>query len=94
MPRVSILRRELSTRTVAPGQVDEQVAVTFSTAALPPRTVFLPAGNYRDPTDEELARNALYRRIPKDAAAEEAEKEAIRDEIERAARAALTSYDL
>jgi len=84
MPQVTILRRERSVRSQAPGLAEEVVAVTYSTPAIPPRIVYLPEASYRDATDAELKAQPLYRVVAKDKPAQDAELTTIRQDLERA----------
>jgi len=81
MPKVTILRRELTVHYPAPRQAVEVVAVAFVTDALGVRSVALPVGPYRPASVEELAVNLRYRMVPVDKAAADAEKKAIQDVI-------------
>lgn len=64
MVRITILRRSLQVRPREGGGVHEVVAVTYSTAEVPPRIVELPAVLYREATEEELAKRPRYQMIP------------------------------
>ena len=52
MPEVQILSRSPGQRPGESGVPKPVLAVTYSTAAVPPRTVFIPG---EAPTDEEVA---------------------------------------
>lgn len=94
MVQVTILRRESTVRVVAPGQVRDVVAVTYSSTAVPPRTVDLPPGSYRDASAEELDVNPRYQVMPVGEGAEEAEREAIRQDRERVLAVRPSTFDI
>ena len=94
MPRVTILRRELTVHFPAPRQAEEMVAVTFVTDALGVRTVALPLESYRPATVEELAVNLRYRMHPVDKAAADAERKAIEHAINAEAARPPDSFDV
>ena len=62
-----------------------QVAVTYSTMLIPPRSVLLPLSDYREATDPERVAEFRLRFYPKDKAAAEAELKAIREDMDRVA---------
>lgn len=64
MAPVRIIRRQRSLLYPTPETVEEVVSVTFSTSALPPRSVSLPPANYRDATAAELQDNPNYLVVP------------------------------
>lgn len=74
MARISILRRSLQVQPREGGGVREVVAVTYSTPAVPPRIVDLPATLYREATAEELAERSAYQMVPVGAEAVELER--------------------
>lgn len=74
MARLTILRRSLQVRPREGGGVRELVAVTYSTPAVPPRIVDLPADLYRDATAEELAERPFYQVVPVSPEAAEGER--------------------
>lgn len=74
MARITVLRRSLQVRPREGGGVHEVVAVTYSTPAVPPRIVDLPAEHYREATEEELAKRAAYQVVPVSEAATETER--------------------
>jgi len=94
MPRVTILRRELTVHYPAPRQAEEVVAVTFVTDAHGVGSVNLPLESYRPATPEELADQPRYRMVPVDPSAEGAERKAIQEAIERETAQPPASFDV
>jgi len=74
MALITVLRRSLQVRPREGGGVHEVVAVTYSTPAVPPRIVDLPAEAYREATAEELAERAAYQMVPVSEQATETER--------------------
>ena len=83
MPQVQLLSREPAPSVPGQTAVAELVAVTYSTMQVPPRSVLLPLTSYRQPTDEELAATPRLRFYPKDPAAEDAEAQAIGEDLRK-----------
>ena len=82
MPRVTILSRERLLQFPEPNRPETQVALTYQTELLPPRTIFLPNEPYEDvPADSPEAAGGIVV-TPKDEAAQAAEDAAIRKDIE------------
>ena len=77
MAQVTILRRNRSVSLPAAGQTVEDVEVTYSTPAVPPRHVHLPHELCRPATADELAANPRYQMLPVDGQAVAAERKAI-----------------
>lgn len=94
MPRVSILRRDKAVQFPDPQRVEEVVAVTYATDVVPPRIVNVALEAYREATPEEKAANSAYQFVPVDGSAEELERKAIAQDLDRARGAPLTSFDL
>jgi len=84
MAQVSILSRSQAIRSLAPGQSEVVVAVTYATDLFLPRTVYLPLASYREATPDELAANPGLAMVPVDQAAQNAELAAIRQDYDRA----------
>jgi hypothetical protein len=83
LPQISLLRRQLSVRFPEPGKPEEIVAVTYSTPAIPPRTVIMDKDLYRAATSEEIAAAPRYEQIPVSAEASELELKTVLQDIAR-----------
>jgi hypothetical protein len=94
MAQVLILRREYAVRSAAPGQVGEVVAITYSTPAVPPRSVDLPLELYRPATADERAANPRYHFLPMNDEAAAAEREAIQSDMKAAIGPLPESFEL
>jgi len=94
MPTVTILRREPTPGAPPGAPTEHAVAVTYSSPDVPPRTVKLPITNYRDATAAEIAANPRYQLLPTGPASEEAERLAIRQDMEQALMSAPTSFEV
>lgn len=94
MPQVSILRREEAVQFFEPHQVQEMAAVTYSTPAVPPRTVHLPRGSYRPATAEELAASPRYKLLPLNEEMVQLERHAIEQDLHQATASPPTSFEL
>jgi hypothetical protein len=70
------------------------IAVTYSTTAIPPRSVILPLENYRGPTAEELSSIPRLHFYPKDKAAQELELKAIREDMDKVAASAPSTLEV
>ena len=81
MARITVLRRSLQVRPREGGGVHEVVAVTYSTPAVPPRVLDLPATLYREATAEELLARGAYQMVPVDAEAVELERAHLRADM-------------
>lgn len=81
MPLVTILARERLLQFPEPNRPVTQVALTYQTELLPPRTIFLPNDLYEDvPADSAEAAGGITV-TPKDEAAQSAEDDAIRKDL-------------
>jgi hypothetical protein len=94
MPTVTILRREWTPGAPPGAPTEHAVAVTYSTPDVPPRSVLLPVKNYNPVTADELRANPRYMFLPKDQPAEEAERLAIRQDMDRALTSAPTRFEV
>ena len=94
MSRVTILRREKTVLFPEPHQAVEVVEVTYVSEAYGVRSVTLPLDLYRPATDEELTANPRYPMLPADSQAEEAERKAIAQALEREAVSPPASFDV
>jgi hypothetical protein len=94
MAQVTILQRDTYVQYPAPGEVVDVVEVTFSSDLYGPATVALPIASYRPATPDELAANPRYRMLPVDAQAEEAERKAIQEAIQRQSAGPTHSFEL
>jgi len=94
MAVVALLRREEAVRFPVPQQPELVAAVTYSTSAVPPRIIHLPRSLYREATPEERAANPRYVLLPVGAEAEEEERRAIAQDMERVFRPAPTTFEL
>lgn len=83
MPQVQLLSREPAPTVPGQAVVGDQVAVTYSTMQVPPRSVLLSLGWYREATDAELAANRRLRFYPKDRSGEIAELGAIGEDLRK-----------
>ena len=77
MPKVTILSREETARSLEPGRFELTVAVTYSSAAVSPRILVLPRAVYRPATAAELAKAPRLLLLPTDVKAAQAERDAI-----------------
>ena len=94
MPVFTIHRREVALLLQSPKEHTEEVAVTYSTPAVPPRVVRLPRDQYRDADPGELAGQPLFRVLPKDAQAAELERKALAADMEGAIRSRGETFTL
>lgn len=94
MPRVTILRRELTVRFPGARQAEDVVEVSYSSDAYGVRSVILPVELYRPATPDELAANARYHVVPADKASEDAERKAIQADLEGYGRQTPASFDV
>lgn len=94
MPRVSVLSRQQTVRFPEPGRAEEVIEVTYVSDALGIRFVALPLSSYRTATPEEMVANPRYQVLPVDPAAQDAEKKAIQEDLERAATTVPESFEL
>jgi len=83
MPQVQLLSREPAPSVPGQAAGDELVATTYSTTTIPPRSVLLPGSGYRPATDAELSGNPRLRLYPKDQAAQNAEAQAIGEDLRK-----------
>lgn len=83
MPQVQLLSREPAPTVPGQAAVGELVAVTYSTMAVPPRSILLPLSSYRPPTDDEWVARPRLRFYPKDKPAEDAEAQAIGEDLRK-----------
>ena len=82
MALVTILARERLLQFPEPNQPVTQVALTYQTELLPPRTIFLPNDPYEDVAADSAEAAGGITVKPKDDAAQAAEDDAIRKDIE------------
>ena len=94
MPLVTILRRKQTVRFPGARQVEDVVEVAFVSDFDGVGSVMLPLESYRRTTDEELAANDGYHMVPVDKAAEDAERKAVEQAINRKAAGTPTSFDV
>lgn len=94
MAQVTILSRSPYVQYPAPGEVVDVVDVTFSSDLYGPGSLFLPAASYRPATGPELVVNARLGMMPVDAKAEEAERKAIQEAIQRQTAGPTHSFEL
>ena len=77
MPRVTVLSREETARSLAPGTFELTVALTFSAAGVPPRIIVLPREGYRPADAGELRQQPRLSLVPAGSQAAAAERQAI-----------------
>jgi len=94
MAQVTLWSRELAGAVVGSATGAERVAVTYSTAAIPPRSVLLPLESYREATGTERVANVRLRFYPIDAAAASVELKAIREDMDKVAASAPPTLEV
>ncbi|OGO08500.1 MAG: hypothetical protein A2Y61_03955 [Chloroflexi bacterium RBG_13_60_13] len=94
MPKVRILSRSAVRGLPGESRQPGEVNVIYSSQLVPPRSVFLRVGSYREATGEELKVNARLAWVPKDQAAQDAELAAIGEDLAKVQVAAPPTFDV
>lgn len=94
MAKVGILSRQLYTPLGSETDAGSRVAVTYSLEFKPPYSIYQPIANYREATGAELVANARLAFYPHGQAQQDAELQAIRQDIDARATSAPPTFDL
>ena len=94
MSQVTLWSRELAGAVVGSATGAGQVAVTYSTAAIPPRSVLLPLEYYREATGTERVANPRLRFYPISTDVAAAELKAIREDMDKVAASAPPTLEV
>ncbi len=94
MTQITLWNRERAVRIPAEKAGADLIEVTYSTATIPPRSVLLPRGDYREATDTERRANPRSLFVPVDMAAEVRELKAIREDMDKVAASAPPTLEV